>query len=297
MEALHYYSTAGKLTGLERHKNRLDEMTDNPDYLCQIVQGLLLHDAWTESYGFRFVMEEDGWRMHMAALLDKVVELDPRPLTIPRAPEKRPVVCCREFATLACALLAAKGVPARSRCGFAAYFGRGLHDHWIVEYWNGERWVGSDPQIDPLQLSLLQKWGVPVGRNGTVNPHDLSADDFHVAGKAWRLCRSGEMDPDAYGIDDARGLCFVRGQLLRDFASLNKIQPVPHFVRIMHGLDWQPWRLMQAGDGELSDLEWALLDRVALLSEEPHGNIAEIRRLYAETELLQVPEILLSMRP
>ncbi|MET9525897.1 transglutaminase domain-containing protein [Streptomyces coeruleorubidus] len=51
---------------------------------------------------------------------------------------------CRHFATLACAILRARGVAARARCGFGTYFveGRGL-DHWITEYWHTAeaRWV------------------------------------------------------------------------------------------------------------------------------------------------------------
>jgi transglutaminase-like putative cysteine protease len=56
----------------------------------------------------------------------------------------RVVGTCRHFATLACAILRARGVAARARCGFGTYFveGRGL-DHWITEYWHTAeaRWV------------------------------------------------------------------------------------------------------------------------------------------------------------
>ena len=297
-QAIQYYCEAGRLTDLSKHKELLDALADNPECICQVVQGLLVHDEWTEAYGFQYPIEDDDWRMNMnmSDLLDKIIELDPRPLTIARTPENRAVVCCREFATLACAILVAKGIPARSRCGFARYFSDDLLcDHWVVEYWNGKRWIMNDPQIDPMQLSTLPKWGIDVGINSSLNVHDLTHDNFLTAGKAWLLCREGKIDPMKCGICDIRGLWFVRGQLLRDFAALNKIQLVPHLVRTTRNLDWKSWRLMDLDDQELTDRELSLLDYIAGLSLDVDFNLEKIQKLYSENELLQVPEELLSM--
>jgi transglutaminase-like putative cysteine protease len=55
---------------------------------------------------------------------------------------------CYHFALLHCALLRATGAPARIRCGFAGYFEpQRWIDHWVVEYWNGDGWLLTDPQI------------------------------------------------------------------------------------------------------------------------------------------------------
>jgi len=297
-KAIQYYGEAGKLTDLSKHKERLDAIADNPQCICQIVQGLLVHDAWTDAYGFKFRIEDEDWRrnMKMSDLLDKVIELDPRPLTIARMPDNRAVVCCREFAALACAILIAKGIPARSRCGFAGYFANDfLCDHWIVEYWNGKRWIMNDPQIDPLQLSTLPKWGIDVGLNSSLNVHDLTNENFFAAGKVWQLCRKGELDPMKCGIHDLRGLWFVRCQLLRDFAALNKIQLVPHLVRIMRKLDWKSWKLMGLNDNELTDSDLSLLDYIANLTLDVDSNLEKIQKAYSENESLQVPDELLSM--
>ena len=119
--ALQYYGKAGIFTNLSKHKGLLDSIADNPECICQVAQGLLVHDAWTEAYGFKVQFEElhAHTNMNMSDLLDKIISLDPRPLTIARMPENRAIACCREFATLACAMLITKGIPARSRCGFA----------------------------------------------------------------------------------------------------------------------------------------------------------------------------------
>jgi len=292
-KSIEFFSTAGRFTCLSKYKEQLGTIANNPECICQIVQGLLVHDAWTEAYGFQLKPEEFhlGANTYMSDLLGKVIALDPRPLTIARMPENRAVACCREFANLACAMLIAKGIPARSRCGLARYFATDfLCDHWIVEYWNGTRWVMNDPQIDPMQLSTLPKWGIDVGVNSKLNVHDLTDDNFYVGGKAWKLCRKGEVDPMQCGIMDVRGLWFVRGQLLRDFAALNKIPPVVHLARVLHGLDWKTWKLMSMDDNDMTDNELSLLDYIAELTLDVDSNIEEIQKLYLENELLQVPE-------
>jgi len=295
-KAIQYYSVAGKFTDLSKHTKQLNMIADNPECICQIVQGLLVHDSWAEAYGIKFQSEENDSSgiINMSDLLDKIIRLDPRTLTIARMPENRAVACCREFANLACAMLIAKGIPARSRCGFARYFSPDfLCDHWVVEYWNGKRWIMNDPQIDPMQLSTLPKWGIDVGISSNLNVHDLTDDNFYVGSKAWKLCRKGELDPMKCGILDITGLWFVRGQLLRDFAALNKRPPVVHLARTLHGLDWKSWKLMSMNDDELSESEFSLLDYIADLMLDIDNNIDEIQKLYSENELLQVPEELI----
>ncbi len=57
------------------------------------------------------------------------------------------------------------------------------------------------------------------------DPLDVPRDQFIVGGQAWKLCRSGQADPDQFGIFDMHGLWFVRGDFLRDVAALNKTEP------------------------------------------------------------------------
>jgi NADH-quinone oxidoreductase subunit H len=54
-------------------------------------------------------------------------------------------------------MLRAKGVPARSRCGFGAYFTPGFYeDHWVAEFFDGSRWRLADAQFDEFQRGRLR---------------------------------------------------------------------------------------------------------------------------------------------
>ena len=159
--SLDYYQEPEGITSIEKHLDFVRWLTNDVRAICQVVQGILVHDNWLHHYGLSLRPEQiyDQSSSYMQDLLDKAVELDSRSLAIARAPEKRVIGCCREFATLFCAILRHKGVPARSRCGFATYFTPpGYYDdHWICEYWDSdeERWVKVDPQLDPFQQSLI----------------------------------------------------------------------------------------------------------------------------------------------
>ena len=294
---LNYYKLPGQLTDLSVYAETIKKITDNPEYICQIVQGLIVHGAWVKQYGFEYNDENECYHLlNMSDLLRKILEFDSRSLTIARLPENRLIACCREFATLACAIMRTKGIPARSRCGFAVYLGwkGSLEDHWIVEYWNGDRWVMNDPQVDPFQLSQLMGWGynkLSIQSELSVpNPHDLTDNDFIIAGKAWQMCRNGIISPDICGIADLKGLWFVRGQLLRDFAALNKIETVPHLCRTERGLDWSLWKLLNKKDDEITSKDLELLDNIAALTLNVKDNLSIINEYYLSNSALQVPQ-------
>jgi hypothetical protein len=315
-DVLKYYSEPGVITNLEKHKAFTDWLPPDPGAIYQVAQGLLVHDLWITLYGEEYIEAHTYPQItaYMSDLLDKALELDSSSLAIPRHPRDRVIACCREFATLMCALLRAKGIPARSRCGFATYFGWNeiYEDHWICEYWNGARWVMADPQLDPFQQSSAIDWAKNIDHSYEKNadrikqftPRDLKPDEFLTAGQAWKLCREGKADPEHFGIgcpirpewgiDSLFGLWFVRGQLLRDFASLNKVETVPYLARISKGLDWKLWRLVAAKDGELTVEDLSLLDAIAELTADADGNFTEIRRAYETNADLTVPAAIIA---
>lgn len=170
----------------------------------------------------------------------------------------------------------------------------------------------ADPQLDPFQQSSVISWALEAGhdtekkiqRIKKFNPRDLKPDEFITAGHAWKLCRKGEADPGNFGIscpirpewgiDSLYGLWFVRGQFLRDFAALNKVETVPYLVRIWKGLDWKPWRLVALKDNELTDSELLLLDDIAELTIDIDANFNEIREVYSTNNDLAVPDEIIS---
>jgi len=210
-------------------------------------------------------------------MLARIAARDSRLLTLPRPVDGRLVGNCRHFAVMLATLLRHQGIPARARCGFGAYFTPGqFEDHWACEVWSEAegRWVMVDPQLDALQIETL---GV------TFDPHDVPADQFIAAGRAWQMCRSGEVDPERFGIFDMHGLWFVWGNLLRDLAALNKMELLP----------WDCWGLMEADDPG-SDENLAIFDRVAELTLGIDDDFGAVRSLYDSDPDLRVPPEIIS---
>jgi hypothetical protein len=129
-----------------------------------------------------------------------------RPLGAPREPKTRVVGCARDFTLLTVAALRHRGVAARSRIGFAGYFGDAFHyDHVVTEYWNGERWVRVDAQLDPA----------------TTDFDTFDVRHFITAAEAWTAHRRDEIDPDYYGADPVgpfRGHRFLLDQVRHELA-------------------------------------------------------------------------------
>ena len=307
---LDYYALPGQLTNLSDFKAFTDWLSPDPRVIFQVAQGLIVHDMWLSRYGIKDRPEQ--WRKVCATsahdMLSQVASLrkDGLSLAVPRSPEERIIACCREFTVLAVALFRAKGIAARARCGFALYLAEhgNYEDHWMCEYWNGTQWIAIDPQIDPFQQSVFQNYArttkdIDPGYRAmllSLDPMNLTEKHFINAGIAWKMYRGGKADPEKFGIgsdpkkfnlETLYGAWFIRGQLLRDFAALNKIEPVPFLVRLDFGQDWKAWRLLSAKDEDLSKEDLRLLDVVADLCVKPDDNLDEIRRLFTDNKDLQ----------
>lgn len=150
-----------------------------------------------------------------ARWVQRTLELDaqrhPEALESPRERESRVAGCCRDFTLLTVSALRERGVPARSRVGFAGYFRPGYHfDHVILEWWDGARWVRSDAQLDPSWFPFASddlERGDPAG--------------FLTAAEAWRLVRDGSADPRSFGVfpeSPLSGVGFVFDYVIRDLA-------------------------------------------------------------------------------
>ncbi|GAA2624456.1 transglutaminase-like domain-containing protein [Paractinoplanes durhamensis] len=201
-----FYRQPSATSDLGRHRERLAGLPAEPEALGAVVRGLLIHNYTASVQGLRF---SDARMSHMetvgaAAILDNVVGIDAAALDRERDAEQRMFGFCYHFALLHCALLRATGTPARIRCGFAGYFvADHWIDHWVVEYWDGSRWVITDSQ---------------TGRS------DLTADDFQDGVTAWNLCRGGASQSEAYGNGELWGWDELRGSLINDVAALNKVE-------------------------------------------------------------------------
>ena len=269
-----FYARPGKMTAAGHHAPELAALPDQLTLLTRIVQGVLIHEHLAQAYGED--LTPDRRLQSNVRPVEQMLEAiltDGAPLSQERPPGRRLVGVCRHFALLLVAMLRAKAVAARARCGFGAYFETGRYiDHWVCEYWNAAqaRWVLVDAQIDERQTAMFKP---------DFDLLDVPRDMFVVAGDAWRRCRAGEADPAAFGMLDMRGLWFVSGNVVRDFAALNNMEMLP----------WDVWGAMAGPDQPIEAAQLGLLDDVAALTLAPGERFDELRALYDGDDRLRVP--------
>ncbi|MGD1993303.1 MAG: transglutaminase-like domain-containing protein [Anaerolineae bacterium] len=286
---LGYYTGHGPITDPSAYAAFFDDLPSAIPELCEVVQGLMVHRGFANFYGLQVTEErkQEAELRHVSSLLTRILELCDQLLTIARPPEKRLMIVCRDFATMLCAMLRHRGIPARARCGFARYFGRcpestpGFNvDHWVCEVWDAEEelWTLVDAELDENERDFCHI---------EIDPLDVPRDQFLVAGRAWQLCRSGQADPDDFGLgpESMRGLWYIQSQLVRDLAAMNK----------MELLCWDCWGLGHADPDEAPSTEdMVLLDRVAALTQADNEAFTELRALYENTGALRVPPVIIS---
>jgi transglutaminase superfamily protein len=212
----------GVMTDAGKYAGLVKQLPKDAAGVARVVQGLLIHEFWADAYGVTLT-DEDRDRVNLRRaeqVLDAIVSRDDRPLDVPRAPAERIASNCRGFSVLAVALFRAHGVPARARCGFGGYFTPGFwEDHWVVEYYEDDRWKRGDAQIDAVQ-----------------RPHftidfdlaDLPPGAFLTGGEAWERFRQGSADPATFGLSShASGDWWIAGNLVRDLAAMDNVEVLP----------------------------------------------------------------------
>lgn len=273
---LRYYAQPGPMTDPKDNARLFGDLPNDIDGLRRVVQGLMVHIFWAERYGLG-LSDERKQEVQMRPVgqkLARILELDGRPLSETRPLEKRLVGNCRDFSVLVCSMLRYQGISARARCGFGTYFlPDHYEDHWVVEYWKADeaRWVMVDFQLDDLQKQVL---GIDF------DSLDLPDGLFWTGGKAWLACRAGHADPDKFGIFEWHGLHFIRGDLLRDFWALNKVEILP----------WDFVAFLTREEASLTPEDDAFLDEVAELCTGGDHAFPKIRRLYEEDPRLHIPQ-------
>ncbi|MBI3805214.1 MAG: transglutaminase domain-containing protein [Nitrospirae bacterium] len=277
-EILDFYLQPATMTSGGRHASLLEALPRDADVLAQIVQGLVIHESVASSFYGVAISDARRSEAHLRpveGMIDRLLALDDAPLSVARPAERRLVGVCHHFVLFLVAMLRAKGIPARARCGFGAYFNPGtFEEHWVCEYWDDAdgRWALADPQFDEVWRTKLKiKHDIL----------DLPRDRFLVAGDAWVQGRTGKADPLKFGIFERarRGLWFIAGDLVRDVAALNNMEMLP----------WDVWGAIPSPDAPLDEEALAFFDQLALLTQAPDASFDELRRLYEEEDGVRVP--------
>jgi hypothetical protein len=238
---LSFFTRQSQFSTPGRFSHIYDDLPVDVRGLCRVVQGLVIHyrsSSLEHAQVPRRRLAEVNTR-YVDKILQRLIEMDARPLASPRPTSRRIIGCCRDFALLFTSMARHRGIPARLRVGFANYFA-GFPttfwvDHTVAEVWSPKdrRWRLVDPEQSPALIRTNR-----IGFDVT----DIPRDSFMVGGRAWLLCRAGKVADTEFGVDpgrEPRGLWFVRSRLLLDLAALNRkevllwdswpaISPAPH---------------------------------------------------------------------
>jgi hypothetical protein len=274
-EALAYYARPDRVSLGTRHAAALAEAPTAVPELARWIQNLMLHEQLVGHYGQALTPERQAHsqRRLLDDVLDGIKACDPAPLADARDPGGRGIGVCSHFALLGVGVLRAHGIPARARCGFGMYFtpGKGV-DHWVVELWNGARWQVADFQVDALQREIFK-----VG----FDTLDQPAGKFLVPARAWQMCRAGDADPQDFGVFDEGGYWFIASSMVRDLASLNKVEMLP----------WDVWGAMLEPEDPMTQIEFDRFDRLAGLMLDPDGHFAALRGIYEQDGMRMPGEV------
>jgi hypothetical protein len=275
-----FYAQQSIVTDPGDYRVKFEGLPTDIGQLCKVVQGLVTHRNASKLYGVELTetRKSEGETRYVSLMLKKILERDNAPLIVARTPDKKFAGVCRDFAVLLCSILRHQGQPARLRCGFAAYFGNEsikYEDHWVCEYWDNasSQWLIADAELDDVYQKRYSfdfpNFNVPRAK-------------FILAGDAWQLCKAGRAEANDFGvgsIKDVRGLWFIRNDLLRDLAALNKVEVLP----------WDEWGLSDKELDDTSQEELRLLERAAVLTTD-NSKFDEMKSFYKDQPELRVPK-------
>ncbi|GAB6109968.1 transglutaminase-like domain-containing protein [Fusibacter bizertensis] len=207
---------------------------------------------------------EDDVLLTAVAMTAELFRLDERGFIKARDTENKIVVTCRYVSVLMSAILKAKGIPCRSRSGFAPYlFTSKSVDHWINQYWDEKenRWITFDADgfFDDKALGFSQ--------------FDIPKEKFNWAAETWLNIRSGKVD----------GKYFVYSDLLGTHSLKAVIRAVFYdFHALMNNeisYNFQPSYIADKFES-LTEEELRDIDELARLMLEPDDNFEALQELW-----------------
>jgi len=286
-----YWASQSRVTEPGQAAKAIDALPDDLGALREASSQLVFHYRAGGDFAANGVpaerMSEINTR-YADVMFERVLERGDPALGRSRPAAERVVGCCRDSTVLFLALARHKGIPARARVGFAAYFHPGwLIDHVVAEVWDGRegRWRLVDGEMDG-------NWRPEV--NGQpVDWLDLTADQFVTGPHAWQAARAGRSDPERHVVSpdldlpDTRGWPYIAHNAIHDLAALNKTEM----------LLWDSWG-MQRGleSGPIPEDDAAVLDELCARTADP-GTSPDVLAELGERDGLRVPPVVTSFDP
>jgi len=280
MDEFSHYTKQSKYSDPGKYAYLFDSFTSDISQICNIVHNLVVHQDSTEDlYGFKVPTEKSGQSntRFIEKVLEIIIENKNIPLKSPRKPEDRFIGSCRDFALLTCAILRHKDIPARVRCGFAAYFHQDWYaDHWVCEYYDSqnEEWKLVDAELGEEEK---QKYQIEF------DPLNIPRELFLVGGKAWQMARKGELDPERTGVKEigVKGFWFIKADVIRDLAALNKVELLPwDYTEYIDN----PFKSID----EVSTEELNIIDSLAALTSQQGPDLINLMNSYTKNSQFRV---------
>lgn len=272
----HYLST-GTYTYAGAYADVFRALPDDPRALGELVSHQIIHRVTLRegntnaNADLRYGDMNDypWWRMRCEddilltapAMTAELFRLDERGFVPDRRVEHKLVLTCRYVSVLISAIYKAKGIPCRSRAGFAPYFRDGVSmDHWINQVWLGGRWrtIDADGFYDAA-----------IG----FDQYDMPEDCFDWAAQAWLDIREGRDDGTRFLYADGLGTNSLRAvirYLFYDFHALMNDEI---------SYEFQPCYVDGRFD-KLTESDFAELDGLALLMLDPDRNFDALKHIW-----------------
>ncbi len=279
-EILKHYLETGTYTYAgyykEYYKSLPDDITQLGSLICsQVIHRVTLRDGNKNAnhdliYGDMTLFPwyrmrcEDDILLTSNAMTAELLRLDEKGFTWHRRVEDKIVVCCRYVSVLMSAILKAKGIPCRSRAGFAPYLIKDESwDHWINQYWDYKckRWItfDADAFFNKNELGFDQ--------------YDIPENKFDWPAQVWLQIRDGSIDGKRFIFADAdrtNSLKAVLRYLFYDFHAIMNNELTFSF---------QPWFFDNKFE-QLSRQDFLEIDELAKLMLDVDGNFKELVYLW-----------------
>jgi len=227
---LEHYKSTGSYTYAGLYKDYFRTLPDNIEDLGKLVCSQVIHRATLKEgntnanadmiYGdmtqipwYRLRCEDDIL-LSAIAMTAELFRLDEKGFYRERKTADKIIVTCRYVSVLMSAILKAKGIPCRSRAGFAPYIDENESwDHWINQYWNNKenRWITFDAD------------GFFEEKTLGFNQFDIPYSRFDWAAASWLDVRRGIVDGEKFIYADGVGTNSLKAIIRAVFYDFHSI--------------------------------------------------------------------------
>ncbi len=292
---INFYQNTSLFTDLGLYTNFAKKLPNNIETLCSLLRNQIIHPFDLKDENERKKKDSFYGDMSLIPETSLIFENDLFPNAISMIAEllrrdnnfttKRKIkdkihVCCRETSILLVAILKAKNIPARTRCGFTYSVSEeamtGAGEHWIVEYYHKtkEKWILVDPTMYYDQ-ETLEYYKIDYSLT------NIPRDKFIFATEAYLGIRNKKYkSKDIYSFTNpiTFGIKAAINQLFHDFHSLmnNEI------------LFCQNPKYLQDIHYKLTDDEYKELDELANLMLEPNKNFEHLKYIWNNNEKFKI---------